>query len=112
MTDSSHPLPPTKTSNSDLSQTSPVSEPSRVTPLVSSASVSFPPAYSFSPTTLGAYSASSPFRSNGSVISIAEHDDRVWALDLTDEGTLVSGGADSRIRDITVEIKEEGRRIE
>lgn len=54
-------------------------------------------------------------RSNECVFSIAAHDDRVWALDLTDDGTLVSGGADSRIkvfRDTTAEMEEEGRKIE
>ena len=47
------------------------------------------------------------------VFSVDAHDDRVWALDLTDDRILVSSGADSRLkvfRDTTKELEEEGRR--
>ena len=49
------------------------------------------------------------------MFSVDAYDDRIPGLDLTDDGILVSSGADSRLkvfRNTTKELKEEGRRIE
>ena len=53
-------------------------------------------------------------RSNDCVFTMDAHDDRIWALDLED-GMLVTGGADSRLkmyRDTTKELEEQNREEE
>jgi len=53
-------------------------------------------------------------RSNECVFTLDAHDDRIWAMDLED-GVLVSGGADSRLKvfeDTTKELEEQTRKEE
>lgn len=54
-------------------------------------------------------------RSNECVFSMNVHNDKVWALDITQDGILVTGGADSQLKvftDSTKELEEQKRELD